>query len=384
VAAILKRSLNSYLTLEVRSFLLRAEPFVRLAFLFCVLACALVATYDFGSRVVVHKLSLSDYTVFWTAARFEHVYNTVEFTRAQVSHIAPNLGQRPFPYPPTALLFIAPLRWLDFDSGVMVWTAIGITAFLFACRLYGRAGLLAIFAPMVALSVLAGQATLLIGAALSAAVALAERRPTLAGILFGLVGAIKPTMAALVPIALITTCNWKALVASVATGTSIFAISLAFGPSLWLEWVKSLPSFLVQVTSHGFRISNVAPGLWFAPLGLLSTIYVFRSSQRPEERLLALVSGTACCTPYMMGYDMAVVAPAGAALMLRRNPFAWVVGSLAFAFAFFHLIPEMALGISLLVAAQSRFTLHLAQRGHLQFNRIIRLKFNRRAETGCP
>jgi hypothetical protein len=353
------------LKLRLIPFLWLSLPFVRLGFLLCTLACALLATYDFGRQVVVHNLTLSDFTVFWTAARFERVYDTVEFTRAQLEHFSFGDSIRPFPYPPTALLFVKPLQWFSFEMGAMIWTAAGVAAFLFACNLYGRAGHLAVLAPMAALSVLAGQASLLLGAGLSAGVALADRRPIIAGILFGLVGSIKPTMAALVPLALILAGNKRALATAVIVGASIVAASLVRGPSYWIDWIQSLPAFMHQVAGRGFRQTNVAPGLWFAPLGLATVAYVFHANKRADVRLIALVSGTACCTPYMMGYDMVTMAPAAAALMLKRNPLGWIVGSLAFAFVFLRLAPEIAIGCCVLTIIQSWALPRLARGGYL-------------------
>jgi hypothetical protein len=50
-----------------------------------------------------------------------------------------------------------------------------------------------------------------------------------------------------------------------------------------------------------------------------------------EIRLLALGSAACLCVPYMLIYDLAVIAPAAAARMFKPKPLQWGLGSIAFA-----------------------------------------------------
>jgi len=62
---------------------------------------------------------LPDFTIFWTAGRFaltdpSQVYNTKTMTVAQAWAVNPIQGPRPFSYPPSALLMMAPFGLMPF------------------------------------------------------------------------------------------------------------------------------------------------------------------------------------------------------------------------------------------------------------------------------
>ena len=111
--------------------------------------------------------------------------------------------------------------------------------------------------------------------------------------------------------------------------------SLLLGPHLWVEWFKSLPAFAAQVLAPNYRVMNWAPGLWFAPIGVGSVWYVFRSTTVPEIRLVSLVSGTCLCLPYMMNYDLVAMTPAAGVLLFKRDWESWVVGFFALGLIWF-------------------------------------------------
>lgn len=294
------------------------------------LAWSLVMSVGFV-KVASHNGSiLSDFTVFWTAARFDKVYDATAFTSEQLWLLPPIHGLRPFPYPPTALLFVAPLGWLDYYPAAAVWTVLSLASFVGSALLYGRRALLGLLCPMVTMAVAAGQMSLLLGSGIAAGIAIMTTRPIVAGCLFGIVAAIKPQIAVLIPVALITAGQWRALMAAVCAGASVTGASLLLGPTLWTDWLHSLPTFLNQIVNSKYQNMNMSPGIWFAPLGILSVIYVFRKTSEPDLRLITLVSGTCLCVPYMMSYDLAAMAGAAAVLTLSRNVALVLVGLVAF------------------------------------------------------
>jgi hypothetical protein len=294
-------------------------------------AASLIAT----ARMTAHLASggglFADFAVFWTAARFDDVYNAQAITVAQEWIVGPSPVARPFVYPPSALLLLKPLQWLDYRSAIAIWMSGGIICFGTAMWLYGRRALLAWLAPMVGLSIMVGQASLFTGAALAAGIALLEKRPILSGVLLGVLGAIKPQLALLVPLALICGRHWKPLIVAAACGATVLLASLPLGPHLWIEWFQSLGGFLDEVQGPAFRQPDIAPGLWFAPIGVVSVGYVWTRTARPELRLVALVGGTCLAVPYMMNYDLATMAPAAAVLLLDRDWRVWLIGFFIFA-----------------------------------------------------
>jgi len=278
-----------------------------------------------------HGSLFADFTVFWTAARFDDVYNARAITLAQQWILGPNPDLRPFAYPPSALLFLKPLQLLHYPSALALWLSAGIVCFGSSVWLYGQRALLAWLSPMVGLSIVIGQASLFTAAAIAAGVALLEKRPIVAGVLFGGIGAIKPQLAVLVPLALVCGHHWKALGAAMLVGATAVLLSLLLGAHLWVEWFDSIGGFLKQVQGAPFRRPDVAPGLIFAPIGVLSVVYVWTRTARAELRLLSLVGGTCLSVPYMMNYDLATMAIAAAVLLLDRDWRVWTIGFLAFA-----------------------------------------------------
>jgi hypothetical protein len=68
-----------------------------------------------------------------------------------------------------------------------------------------------------------------------------------------------------------------------------------------------------------------------AGAGLWCTWRVFRAPANTLFQLGALGTGYMLCSPYALAYEMALVAPVGAAWLLNRklHPAFWVVGGLA-------------------------------------------------------
>jgi hypothetical protein len=315
------------------------------------LALGVIGSVQFGLWLVDLRALMTDFTVFWTAARVEHVYDAVALTAAQAGLPTSGHGLRPFPYPPPAVLLISPLRLFDYYAAAIGWTIVGVTAFAVACRLYGRAALLALFSPMVGIALATGQMSLLLGAGVGAGIGLLDRRPILAGSLLGLVGAIKPQLVALVPLGLMFGGHWRSLLAACVSGLAAIAFTLPLGPALWFDWVHSIPAFATRAVSPEFARMNMSPGIWFAPLGVVTVAYVFRMTREIEIRLLALGSAACLCVPYMLIYDLAVIAPAAAALMFKPKPLQWGLGSIAFALPW--TTPLLACGAILLARARA-------------------------------
>jgi len=301
------------------------------------LACATtaIATIKIARRMLGTSNQLFDFTVLWTAARSASPYDAAGLTEAQLWLLPPAPGLRPFVYPPSALLLLKPFGWLAYSASAALWSALGIACFVAAASLYGRRGLLALAAPMLWLTILVGQASLFLGAALAAGVKLLESRPAVAGALFGVLGAAKPQIAILLPLALLCGRHWRALAAAVIAGSTLILASLPLGLQLWVEWFNSLGAFTNQVLGADFQAMNMAPGIDFAPLGILSAGYVWTRTKRSELRLLAVAAGACLCVPYMGNYDLVAMAPAAGVLLLGRDWREWLVGFFGFTILWF-------------------------------------------------
>ncbi|MGB8438107.1 MAG: glycosyltransferase family 87 protein, partial [Candidatus Acidiferrales bacterium] len=109
-------------------------------------------------------------------------------------------------YPPDILLFTWPFGLMPYLLAYVSWCAIGIFAFVATAARWGgieRKNLFFVaLAPAVAVTVFFGQNGLLTAALLVGGLALLDRKPVLAGVLFGVL-TIKPQLGILLPVMLV-------------------------------------------------------------------------------------------------------------------------------------------------------------------------------------
>jgi hypothetical protein len=199
-------------------------------------------------------------------------------------------------------------------------------------------------------------------------------RPALAGVLFGIAGALKPQALVLLPLALLATREWRALLTAAATVALVVLVSaLVFGLGAWTDWIAAVPRFQRMVMSspglqrgmitptalgHTLKLDPGALDVWRLAFGLGAAVMawmVFRRTADPARRLAALLGGGLFVTPYAMHYDAALLAPA-AALMLthRTQPGRWIAAVIAGAMLCCAAIPHWG------AAAVTAFTLWTA------------------------
>jgi hypothetical protein len=324
-----------------------------------VMAAGVVYLADLAWRHVLAILALQppgiDFMPMWAAARevFSHparIYDFAALTRFEHPLMENFHGLRPFVYPPTALLAFLPFSALRFEVANLAWTGLGLVAILWT--MYGRLGsprILALCAlaltPPSVLVLVTGQVTFFIAALTVAGLFALKRRPVLAGVLFGLAGAVKPQALVLLPLALLATREWRALLAAAATvSAAALVATLLFGVGAWVQWIDALPRFQHMVMTakalergmitptvlgHTLQLDPGALDTWrlvFAVGAAVMVWMVFRGSTDPARRIAALLGGGLFVTPYAMHYDAALLTPA-AALMLthRTRPGAWLL-----------------------------------------------------------
>jgi len=305
------------------------------------------------------------------------VYDFTALTRFQHPLLAGFQGPRPFVYPPTALVLFAPFGLASFSTANAIWTAGGLLAILWAMAgPMPRPLLLAAMALMPAsvLVMITGQVTFLIAAMTITAILNLEKRPILAGVLFGLAGVIKPQAMALLPVALVASGQWRAMAATALTaGIAVVASLLAFGAKTWALWFAALGKFdqwvmaapalergMITPTALGTNLHLDPGGLdgWRVAFGIgavLMVWMVFRRTQDPARRLVALLGGGLFISPYAMHYDGALLAPAAALMLANRpSPGAWIAAFAASVVLCFAAIPHWG------AAAVTAFTLFAA------------------------
>jgi hypothetical protein len=317
-----------------------------------------------------------DFSVFWAAARImpELVYDPAALTQAQLWLTGPT-GLRPFAYPPSFLILLIPFGWLPHWPALIAWNALSLTLFAAASkRIVPRpAVVLAMISPPVLMCLYMGQSALIVAGLLIAALSCLPTRPLVAGLLLGLAATWKPQALLLVPLALGAAGQWRALAAAILTGVAIGIASVAVqGPQLWLDWLGSLRGFMQVVDNIGLPARGLNPTALAFMLGLSGSaavalklscgllgaavvVLVFRSDRAPTRRLAALTAGGMLCSPYSMTYEMAMIAPAAAAILLDRNghPALWFAALLCFTTLAGPFGP-LVMAISLVVTARPR------------------------------
>lgn len=242
-------------------------------------------------------------------------------------------------YPPMFLMVASLLALLPYGWALLAWMAATLPAYLAAIRkiLPAREAVMAALAfPAVFVNLGHGQNAFLTAGLLGGGVLLLERRPYLAGILFGLM-AYKPQFGILIPVALLMGWHWRAIFSAGLTVILTAALSLKlFGVETWQAFFASLKltrgTVLEQGATGWEKIISAfsAARMWGAPVelayaaqalfALIATIAVVWAWKRPGQMgLKGAVLATACLmvTPYALDYDLVVLA----------LPLAWLAAS---------------------------------------------------------
>ncbi|RQR37281.1 glycosyltransferase family 87 protein [Burkholderia sp. Bp9142] len=282
-----------------------------------------------------------DFSVFWTASHLvlqghaAAIYDPVFFSHAEVARFGAYIGHQSLPwlYPPTMLLFIAPVALVPFLPAYFLFFAGSLLCYAYAVlRLSGlrahlpvpRAAALVVLAfSGVFASVLYGQNSILTAGIAALALHFLGRRPVVAGVLIGLL-AVKPQMAMVFPFVLVATRSWRTF-ASAAVTTMLFtaagialtgtssltglaqAMSIVRGmhftlPAYW--FVSPTPFAALRLAGASIPVSLAAQ----ATVGLLAiaaAVHVWRRTADMRLRGAALAVATLLTTPYLWHYELA-------------------------------------------------------------------------------
>lgn len=284
-----------------------------------------------------------DFVNYWSGAflawhgRRADVYNWPAYHAFQQSIVGDALGAFHYSYPPVLLVLTAPLAALPYLPGLAAWLAGGWFAFYRALRmaLPGRdALLLALAAPAVFLNTYGGQNGTWTAAFFGGGLCLIERRPFVAGVLFGLM-IYKPHLGLLIPVALLAGRQWSAVAGAAASACALLLASvLLFGPEMWRDYAHFSTHLrhailedgsgvwhrMVSVFVFARRLGADVPAAYTvqAAIGSIAAAVVafawLRNASMPIKSA-ALVLGTFLATPYLQDYDLVLGAFATVWLM---------------------------------------------------------------------
>lgn len=306
------------------------------AFLIAHLGAAIVyLILDLTGNVPDGKLLLGgDFRVFWSASHLAlkgHGADAYQIDKllAAEQAVTPSLtALAPWQlwfYPPTTLLFVAPLAVLPFSLSFFLFSVAGIAFYLFVLRAIiprGDAVLPALAFSGVAFALVNGQNAFFTAGFAGLALVLLDRRPVLAGVLVGLL-VIKPHLAVLFVIALASAKRWDVLWPAAGTALALALASLAiFSPESGaaflhqLHVAKSLaedgllplnkmPTMFASARLLG--LSTAAANALHVACALVVAVVVARIWARkpaPYLRNCALILGTLLISPHLYDYDL--------------------------------------------------------------------------------
>jgi hypothetical protein len=293
-----------------------------------------------------------DFVNYWAGAflawhgRAAEVYNWPAYHAFQESIVGAGLDPYLYSYPPILLILTAPFAALPYLPGLATWLIASWFAFYRALRLAmpGRDGLLlALATPAVFVNAYGGQNGTWTAALFGGGLCLIERRPFVAGALFGLM-TYKPHLGLLIPVALLAGRQWWAIAGAVTSaGALLLATLLMFGPDIWRDYSNIVSVMRTAILEDGtmswhrmvsvFMFARrlgadmqaayaIQAAVGFIAAGVVAFAWL-RDVPAPIRKSL-LVLGTLLATPYLQDYDTVVCAFVVAWLMsaegLARMP----------------------------------------------------------------
>jgi hypothetical protein len=214
----------------------------------------------------------TDFTQWWVAGlqalngKTASLYDPTEFIKVQAALAGSGVIYATWPYPPIFLLILAPLATLPYIAAFLIWDLLTLagcvaTVYFIVRRLPVIALVLA--SPFMAWNFVGGQNGSLTASLFGAALLFLDRRPLLAGAFAGCL-TYKPQFGILIPLALVASSQWRALVSAGVTAALLAGASLAaFGTGVW----TALPQ---QILAQSSITLLADPDIHW---GLLQTVY---------------------------------------------------------------------------------------------------------------
>jgi hypothetical protein len=280
----------------------------------------------------------TDFVSFWTVSvmihsSHERAIYVPEALAALEQSVVPgeNAAFYAWQYPPIGLLVVYPLALFSYLWSLGIWLALGIALYLTVLwRILPQPMTLwaGLAFPGVLLTIEHGQNAFLTTGLLGWALLLLPRRPATAGILIGFLS-FKPQLGVLVPVALIAGGEWRTVIAAALTGLGLVVTTfILFGGGIWSDFLASLqlsraildsslvPYYKMQSIFAGARLLGSPLILAYsmqALVGVVGAATVAWAWRRPTDAGMkngALLLATPLATPFILDYDLMLVAPA--------------------------------------------------------------------------
>ena len=295
-----------------------------------------------GSTLVIGR----DFLNFWMYGRAAWMpepgqwYDVVAYQRELAALVGNGYPGQNWSYPPSIMLLTAPFGSLGYLPALLLWTLLGLAAFVPVVWRYltGRHALIAaLFAPAAILGLISGQISFFATAIMLGAFAWLDRRPIAAGVLIGLL-TIKPQLGVLFPVMLIASGRWRVFAAASATALALVVVSAwLFGGQAWIDFftrglpVQNLvlsdpegittpyfPTVFMNLRGVGLGYdAAMAVQFAFAAVAAAIVAWAFRYRANADARQLEAIfyACSILAVPYMLSYGTIALALAALALL---------------------------------------------------------------------
>jgi arabinofuranan 3-O-arabinosyltransferase len=256
------------------------------------------------------------------------VYSWMAYHSFQEHLVGAPLDFYHYSYPPTLLVLTAPLAALPYLPALGAWLLTSWYAFYRALRTaWPNRGVLLLSAatPAVFVNAAGGQNGVWTAALFGGGLVLLDRRPLVAGTLFGLM-IYKPHLGILLPLALIAGRRWKAFGAAAVTVAGLVVLSvLLFGPDIWAAYARNVTVLRHTVLEDGAGVWHRMVSLFVlarrlgadvgmayavqAVCGLMAAgvvVWAWSRDLPVSARNALTVLATFAATPYLQDYDLVV------------------------------------------------------------------------------
>jgi alpha-1,2-mannosyltransferase len=311
---------------------------------FEILAFLLLTAYAHGLIVPLDKPEAADFVSFYAAGSLADqgsapaAYDIVRHMAAEEAATEHGIDYMLFAYPPVFMLICAVLARLPYVAAFSLFEGVTLVPCLQVAKAIlqekgWRAFVPLLAFPAVAITVGVGQNALLTAALFGGATLLIDRRPVVAGLMFGAL-CYKPHFGLLIPVALIAAGRWRAVAGAAVSAMALVGLSAAvFGIEAWRAFIVAFTGsrvlyeagkvdFAAFVSSFGaVRLMGGGPALAYAVQGVAAlsaaalVAIVWRRGLSLPVRAATLAAATLVALPLILFYD----------LMMAGVAMAWLV-----------------------------------------------------------
>ena len=279
-----------------------------------------------------------------------------KFRKVQATFVGDERAGFPWLYPPTYVPVVAPLAYFSVPVAFWLWGGFGILLYAISLRsitLESHVWLFALAGTGTFVTLLQGQNGFLVASLLVGAMTcLIQRKDRLAGLLIGLL-LFKPHFGILLPLVLLAGKRYQAFVFATVTSCGVLLLSTLWcGLEYWHVYFEKSPGHYaalldmpemwnrmptVMASLQTFGLSADLAKIFFVILvvPVLISVYLAWQKMGPCGTTASLlISGTCLIVPYLLFYDLLLLAPAVVFLWsdrsASRTPAVWQIGVVGF------------------------------------------------------